>query len=197
MSVVLRRRNASVGRAMMLSSASTRDGDDEARIDIDTDTELGRDRSRSRSRCEDGGGGERVIDGYRCMDEAPPPLPDLSTLVWKAAVSGRALGPVDERGRKLEGSALGVLWRPERLGRRLDGDEDEPAAARQRMSSSGDAGGEGSWRDLASEYSPVSASVSSGTGSMERGGLCGTERAWLGVRARLAGVSGLTGLSGL
>ena len=134
MSVVLSRRKASVGRDMSGS------GSGDAR-DTDTDTELGRDRA--------GGEVDAVMDGYRwgVAPVADEELPDLRTLVWKAAVSGSAtLGPVDERGRK--GSALGADWRPERLGRRPEVEADEEP--RQRRSWSGDAGGEGSWRDLVS-----------------------------------------------
>ena len=52
--------------------------------DTDTETELGRDRA--------GGEVDAVMDGYRwgVAPVAEEELPDLRTLVWKAAVSGSA-----------------------------------------------------------------------------------------------------------
>ena len=146
MSVVLMRRNPSViGRVMPPSVSGTGEGEGRRRggpMADDTLTELGRDR---------GGGDEIVSDAYFCpcpkelggTDDGGT-LPDLRTLVWNAAVRGRAtLGPVDERGR-WEGSALDAPWRPTTLGRR-DEDTDEPRLRASTWISSGDKGGEGSW----------------------------------------------------
>ena len=171
MSVVLMRRNPSVnGRAMLPSASRTGEGEGRRRggpTADDTLTELGRDR---------GGGDELVSDAYfgPCPKELggtddDGPLPDLSTLVWNAAVRGRATpGPVDERGR-WEGGAVGAPWRPTMLGRR-DEDTDEPRLRASTWDSSGDKGGEGSWcRDLVSAYSLASASPTSGTVSIPGG----------------------------
>ena len=157
---MLIRRNASVGRAIRSAPGAGSGVDPDAAgadaPDMVTETELGRERVR--------GGGDVAMDGYRCNCGPAPafavdePLPDLSTLVWNAAVSGSGmLGPVDDRGRK--GSAFGAVWRPVRLGRRRELDH-------RASNWSGEAGGEGSCRERVSAYS--SASPSSGTGSMPR-----------------------------
>ncbi len=102
MSVVLIRRKDSVtGGGMLPSVSGTGEGVGKGRGGPkaeDTLTELGRDR---------GGGDELVNVAYLCPcpkelggTDDDVPLPDLRTLVWNAAVRGKAtLGPVDDRGR--------------------------------------------------------------------------------------------------